>query len=83
MCARYIYELEVRHEGLKKYRLIRGSDRHVVEQKAWAQKAIWNEMWEKRSAGEEKRSLKQQSAELAQQYSLIPSRFRSCSDSPS
>ncbi len=44
----YICEVEVKHEGLNKYRLIRGRDPDVVNQKAIALKAQWNEMWEKR-----------------------------------
>ncbi len=31
------FEAEVRHSGLHKYRLITGTDRYVVEQKAQAQ----------------------------------------------
>ncbi len=49
--AKYdIWEIEIRHEGLNKYRHIRGRDRYVVEQKAIAQKHIWNEMWQKKLA---------------------------------
>jgi len=44
------YQSEVRHDGLHKYRLIKGTDRYVVEQKAAAQLRVWNEMWEKRQA---------------------------------
>jgi restriction system protein len=44
------YQLEVRHEGLHKYRLIKGSDRFVVEQKAAVQKRAWDEIWEKKQA---------------------------------
>lgn len=50
-----MWEIEVRHEGLNKYRHIRGSDRYVVEQKAAAQKLAWNEMWEKKQAAESKK----------------------------
>ena len=52
MAYREMWEIEVRHEGLNKYRHIRGSDRYVVEQKAAAQKQAWNEMWEKKQAAE-------------------------------
>ncbi|MBM4055646.1 MAG: restriction endonuclease [Planctomycetes bacterium] len=43
-----IWKAEIRHEGLNKYRVIRGCDRDVVEQMAETQIAAWNEMWEKR-----------------------------------
>jgi len=55
MAYREMWEIEVRHEGLNKYRHIRGSDRYVVEQKAAAQKQAWNEMWEKKKAAESKK----------------------------
>jgi len=55
MAYRKIYEIEVRHEDLKKFRLIRGSDRYVVEQKAIAQGLAWDEMWGKRLAVEQKK----------------------------
>ena len=43
-----VWEIEVWHDGLNKYRLIRGKDKYVVEQKAAAQCAVWDEMWERR-----------------------------------
>ena len=38
--------MEVRHSGLNKYRLVKGPDKYVVEQKAKAQLAVWNEQWQ-------------------------------------
>lgn len=55
MAYREMWEIEVRHEGLNKYRHIRGSDRYVVEQKAVAQQLAWDEMWEKKQAAEAKK----------------------------
>jgi len=55
MAYREMWEIEVRHGGLNKYRHIRGSDRYVVEQKAAAQEQAWNEMWEKKQAAESKK----------------------------
>lgn len=55
MAYREIWEIEVRHEGLNKYRHIRGSDKYVVEQKAAAQKLAWDDMWEKKKASESKK----------------------------
>ncbi len=43
-----MWEIELRHDGLNKYRLIRGTDKYVVEQKAAAQKAAWDDMWRRR-----------------------------------
>jgi len=43
-----LYKVEVRHDGLHKYRMISGNDPYVVQQKAEAQLAQWNEMWEKK-----------------------------------
>lgn len=42
-----MWEIEIRHEGLNKYRHIKGTDRNVVEQKAAAQEEAWDKMWEK------------------------------------
>ena len=42
-----MFEVEIRHEGLNKYRHIRGSDRDIVRQKAQVQLNAWEEMWEK------------------------------------
>lgn len=49
-----VWEIEVRHDGLNKYRLIRGKDKYVVEQKASAQQAVWNEMWRRKLEKEQK-----------------------------
>ena len=50
------YQIEVRHDGLHKYRLIKGKICHVVEQKAQAQMVLWEEMWRKRLEAEAKRA---------------------------
>ncbi len=60
MAYRQIWEIEVRHEGLNKYRHIRGTDKYVVEQKALAQQLAWNEMWEKKLEVEESKKIKRQ-----------------------
>ncbi len=58
MAYSQMWEIEVRHDGLKKYRHIRGSDRYVVEQKALAQRLAWDEMWAKRVSVEEAKNSK-------------------------
>lgn len=58
MAYRQIWEIEVRHEGLNKYRHIKGADKYVVEQKALAQRLAWDEMWEKRQEVEGRKNSK-------------------------
>lgn len=48
MTHQTIYEIEVSHDGLNKYRHIKGRDKYIVEQKASAQLATWDEMWGKK-----------------------------------
>ena len=48
MAYREMWEIEIRHEGLNKYRHIRGSDKYAVGQKAVAQQLAWDEMWERK-----------------------------------
>ena len=59
MAHRQIWELEVKHEGLNKYRHIRGVDKYVVEQKALAQKLVWDEIWGKKLEINEVNRIKQ------------------------
>ena len=51
--ARQMWEIEVRHDGLNKYRHIRGSDRNVVVQKAYVQELKWKEEWEKKKIADQ------------------------------
>lgn len=57
-----MYQIEVRHDGLHKYRVIRDRDQDLCERKAEAQVAAWEEMWAKRM---EKQELAQQRAKAA------------------
>ncbi len=43
-----MWQIELRHPGLNKYRLVRGTDKYVVEQKAAAQMAAWEEIWQRK-----------------------------------
>ena len=47
-----MWEIEIRHEGLNKYRKIRGSDQVVVEEKAAMLQHEWDEAWGKKLARE-------------------------------
>ena len=58
-----MYEMEVRHQGLHKYRLIKGTDPYVVEQKAVAQERAWNEMWERKRAAEGARASRERAVQ--------------------
>jgi restriction system protein len=57
---RTVWEIEISHEGLNKYRHIRGANKDVVEQKAAAQLKTWEEMWEKKQATEKKRQAREE-----------------------
>jgi restriction system protein len=60
--SRIFYEIEIRHDGLNKYRHIRGTDRQVVEEKAQAQRKAWNEMWAKQLEFEKVKSDRERAA---------------------
>lgn len=49
-----MWEVEVRHDGLNKYRVIRGRDKREVDEKARVQLAVWEEAWQKKLAAEHK-----------------------------
>lgn len=54
MAYRTMWEIEVRHDELGKYRHIRGSDKYIVEQKAIYQKLQWNEQWQRKLEAEQR-----------------------------
>lgn len=47
-----MWQMEIRHDGLHKYRVIKGATEDIVEQKAAAQLEAWDEMWEKKQERE-------------------------------
>lgn len=55
MAYRTTWETTVTHEGLGKYRHIRGSEKHVVEQKAYYQEQVWNEQWRAKCESERRK----------------------------
>ena len=57
------YYIEIRHEGLHKYREIKGSDQHVVEQKAYVQNKQWEEMWIKKQEAIKKKEQREQATQ--------------------
>jgi len=48
------FQIEIAHQGLNKYKIIRGNDPLEVQRKVDAQTAAWNEMWEKKVQKEQK-----------------------------
>ena len=62
MAGRTYYYIDVRHDGLQKYRRIRGSDKYVVEQLAARQSAQWADQWATKRASEEKRGEREAAA---------------------
>lgn len=63
MSSKQVWQIAVRHDGLNKYRLIRGTDKYVVAQKAAAQEAAWDEMWNRKVAVENRNLVKQHVAQ--------------------
>lgn len=61
--SRTMWEIELSHDGLNKYRHIRGTDKYVVEQKAAAQRRTWDAMWEKKLVAQEKEDKKELAAD--------------------
>ena len=55
-----MWQIEIRHDGLNKYRIIRGKDKYVVEQKAAVQRTVWDEMWQRKLEKEQKLFEKEQ-----------------------
>lgn len=60
-----MYEREISHEGLGKYRMIRGADYWVVDRKAEAQLRQWDDMWARRQQREQDLREKASKKELA------------------
>ena len=58
--ARTIWQIEIRHDGLGKYRMVRGYDREVVARMAVAQQAAWDEMWERKQERDSRDAERQQ-----------------------
>jgi len=58
-----MWSVEVRHDELHKYRVIRGKNEQEVDEKARAQLAAWDEMWEKKLAVQQKALEREQKAQ--------------------
>ncbi|MBD3347165.1 MAG: restriction endonuclease [Chitinivibrionales bacterium] len=62
-----MYQIEISHDGLHKYRIIKGTDKYVVEQKAQVQLAKWDEMWQKKQEELRKKEAREQEAREKEQ----------------
>lgn len=61
----YYYHITVRHDGLGKYRVIRGAERNLVEAAALAQQRTWNEQYAKKlDVAERRREREERKQEL-------------------
>jgi restriction system protein len=65
------YHIEIWHDGLGKYQLIRSDDKYVLTQKANEKIRQWNEIWEKRQAAERKRLEREQKARDIEQKKAL------------
>jgi restriction system protein len=72
-----MWEVEIRHSGLGKYRHIRGSDKYVVEQKAHFQQIQWDEQWQRKLDTEARALERQRSAEQRVREAQEKERLRS------
>jgi restriction system protein len=55
-----MFYVDVKHDGLKKFRRLSGADKYVVEQRARAQAEAWAELWQRRVKLEHHREEQQQ-----------------------
>ena len=62
-----MYQIEIKHDGLNKYRVIKGTDKYVVEQKARVQLRDWDTMWEKKLALQAEKSTRERAASEKEQ----------------
>lgn len=76
--ARVTYYVVVEHKGLGKWREIKGSDKHLVEQKAKLQQAQWNDQWQQKCQKEEQqqRKLSLTKAEQNRKQALLAEKER-------
>lgn len=62
-----MYEREIRHDGLRKFRIIRGKSMYEIDQKAEMQLKVWEDQWNKvikKEEGLNKRTNRKATAQL-------------------
>ena len=62
-----MYQIEIKHDGLNKYRVIKGTDKYVVEQKARVQLMDWDNMWKKKQALQAEKAAREKAASEKEQ----------------
>lgn len=65
------YQMEIWHDGLDKYQLIRSDNAYVLEQKANEKIRQWADMWERKQAAEMKRLERERKAQDIQQKKAL------------
>lgn len=66
-----MFEREIRHEGLNKYKIIKGKNWYVVQQKVEMQKREWDEMWKRKQEQIRKMKEREQAAREKQQKKTL------------
>ncbi|MBR2756991.1 MAG: hypothetical protein IKD52_02635, partial [Exiguobacterium sp.] len=64
-----MYSREIRHDGLNKFRVIRGKSLYEVDQKAEMQLRVWEDQWNRVVKRHEEAQLKSNKRATAQQLS--------------
>ena len=49
------YQVEIRHDALHKYQLIRGESEYAVREKALAKMQEWDDLWARKSQADQAR----------------------------
>ena len=76
-----MFQIEIVHQGLNKYKIIRGNDMFEVQRKAAAQTATWDEMWEKKTRNKQKtRDRQQNSAQAVEATALAQKNVKALED---
>lgn len=57
-----MWQCEIRHDGLHKYRVVKGQTREIMQLRAEMQVRSWNEQWERTKATQKKRQAQLQAA---------------------
>ena len=65
------YSVEIRHEGLNRYQLIKGKNKTDVEQRAKAKLAQWADMWARTQAAEQKRMTREKISMNREQKKIL------------
>ncbi|MCR3759386.1 restriction endonuclease [Clostridium felsineum] len=59
MASKFLYEKEIRHNGLKKYKIVKAQSRYELDEKVKVLEAQWDEQWSKKCLAENKKAEKE------------------------